>query len=70
MIAAVAGGGAIVALGIAGAFTGGSAPAATSVESASHMTLGSTATAAYSATEQTSMAVPTDKAPPYGGSGG
>jgi hypothetical protein len=34
------------------------------------MTMGATATVGYSATMETSMAVPADKAPPFGGSGG
>ena len=38
--------------------------------SAPQMTMGDTATVNYSATEETSMAVPVDKAPPFGGSGG
>ncbi|WP_164478464.1 hypothetical protein [Mycolicibacterium stellerae] len=49
--------------------TGGASPAAPAVVSAPGMTLGDTATVAYSATEQTSMAVPVDKAKPFGGSG-
>ncbi|OBK73299.1 hypothetical protein [Mycobacterium sp. 1274761.0] len=69
-IAAVVGAGAMVTLGTAGALTDGGGPVGPSVESASQMTLGSTATMAYSATEETSVAVPVDKAPPYGGSGG
>ena len=69
-VAAVIGGGAMVALGAFGVFSGGSAPTAHMVVSAPEMSLGSTATAAYSATEETSMAVPTDKAKPFGGSGG
>jgi hypothetical protein len=69
-IAAAAGGGALVALGIVGVLTGGTGPATPAVVSAPQMSLGDTATAAYSATEETSMAVPVDKAPPYGGSGG
>lgn len=60
----------MVALGVVGAVSSGSGPAATpSVMSAGQMTMGATATVAYSATEQTSMAVPTDKAKPFGGSG-
>ncbi len=38
--------------------------------SATQMTMGDTATVEYSETIVTSMAVPTDKAPPFGGSGG
>ncbi|HKV19798.1 MAG TPA: hypothetical protein VJR50_12250 [Mycobacterium sp.] len=68
--AAVIGGGAMVALGVAGMLTGSSGQGAPTVVSASHMTLGDTATVAYSATESTTVAVPVDKAKPYGGSGG
>ena len=68
--AAVVGGGAMVALGIVGAISAGSGPANPSVMSAGEMTMGSTATAGYSATLVTSVAVPTDKAKPFGGSGG
>ena len=63
-IAAVVGGGAMVALGVVGAVTSGSGPAAPAVLSVGQMTMGATATVAYSATEQTSMAVPVDKAKP------
>ena len=71
MIAAVVGGGAMMALGVAGAISGGSGPAAPAVVSAPKMTMGDTATADYTETSvQTSMAVPADKAKPYGGSGG
>lgn len=68
-LAAMIGGGALVALGAVGMLTGGSGPGAPTVMSAPEMSMGSTATAAYSATEETSMAVPVDKAKPYGGSG-
>jgi hypothetical protein len=63
-LAAVIGGGAMVALGVVGAFTGGGQAAAPSVVSAPEMSMADTATAAYSATEETSMAVPADKASP------
>jgi hypothetical protein len=66
-LAAVVGGGAMVVLGIVGALSGGSSAPAPAVLSVGEMTMGATATAAYSATIETSMAVPTDKAPPYGG---
>ena len=68
--AAVLGGGAMVALGAVSAFTGGGSSGAPAMVSATQMTMGDTATVNYSATEETSMAVPTDKAPPFGGSGG
>ncbi len=61
-LAAVIGGGAMVALGVVGVFTGSSGPSGPAVVSAPEMSMGSTATAGYSATEETSMAVPTDKA--------
>jgi hypothetical protein len=61
-LAAAVGGGAMVALGVAGMFTSNGGPSAPAVVSAPEMSIGSTATAAYSATEETSMAVPTDKA--------
>ena len=61
-LAAVVGGSAMVALGVAGMFTGNDGPSAPAVVSAPEMSIGSTATEAYSATEETSMAVPTDKA--------
>ena len=57
----------MVVLGIVGALSGGSSAPAPAVLSVGEMTMGATATAAYSATIETSMAVPTDKAPPYGG---
>ena len=70
LCAAVVGAGAAIVLGAIGAGTGadsgGGSPA---IMSAGEMTMGATATVAYSATEETSMAVPADKAPPYGGSG-
>ena len=68
-VAAVVGGGAMVALGVVGAVSGGSESSAPSIVSVGEMTMGATATAAYSATMETSMAVPQDKAKPYGGSG-
>jgi hypothetical protein len=68
MFAAVVGGGAMVALGAAGVLTSSSeTPVNLSV---GEMTMGATDTVAYSATMETSMAVPADKAPPFGGSGG
>ncbi len=64
-LAAVLGGGAMVALGVVGAVTGGSAPAGPSVMSAGEMTMGATVTADYTETSvQTSMATPGDKAAP------
>lgn len=60
--AAVVGGGAMVALGVIGGAMAGNGPSAPATVSAPEMSLGDTATAAYSATEETSMAVPTDKA--------
>src|SRR3954454_1590694 len=61
------GGGAVVTLAAVGTLTGGGGAAAPSVVSAPQMTIGATATVAYSATEETSLAVPADKAKPYGG---
>ena len=70
-LAAVVGGGALITLGAVGALTGGSSPDAPTVMSVGEMTMGDTATAAYSATEETSVAVPGDKAaPPCGFSNG
>ncbi len=70
-VAAVVGGGAMVALGVVGAASAGSGPAAPSVLSVGEMTMGNTATADYTETSvQTSVAVPADKAKPFGGSGG
>ena len=67
-LAAVVGGGAMVALGIVGALSGGSSAQAPAVLSVGEMTMGATATADYSETTiATSLAVPADKAPPYGG---
>jgi hypothetical protein len=63
-LAAVVGGAALITLGTVGALTGGSSSGAPAVMSAGEMTVGDTATAAYSATEETSMAVPGDKAAP------
>jgi hypothetical protein len=70
MFAAVVGGGAMVALGVVGALSGGSSAPAPAVLSVGEMTMGATATVGYSATIETSMAVPADKAAPFGGSGG
>ena len=64
LFAAVVGAGAMVALGVGGAVTGGGGSAAPATLSVGEMTMGDTETAAYSATEQTSMAVPADKAAP------
>ncbi len=70
-LAAVVGGSAMVALGAVSAFTGGGSSGAPAVVmSVGQMTMGDTATVAYSATEETSVAVPVDKAKPFGGSGG
>ena len=67
-LAAVVGGGAMVVLGIVGALSGGSSAPAPAVLSVGEMTMGATATADYSETTiATSLAVPADKAPPYGG---
>jgi hypothetical protein len=63
-LAAIVGGGALITLGAVSALSEGGSPAAPAVVSAGEMTVGDTATAAYSATEETSMAVPGDKAPP------
>ena len=71
MLAAVVGGSAVVALGTISAFTGGGSSGAPAVVmSVGEMTMGDTATVGYSATIETSVAVPTDKAKPFGGSGG
>jgi hypothetical protein len=67
VLAAVVGGGAMVALGIVGALTGGSSPGTPVVLSVGEMTMGATDTVAYSQTIATSMAVPAVKAPPFGG---
>jgi hypothetical protein len=64
IVAAVAGSGAVLTLGVLGAVSGGSHPAAPKVLSVSEMTMGNTATVQYSETEQTSVAVPGDKASP------
>ena len=69
--AALVGGGAMVAMGVVTALTGGgSSGAPARVMSVGEMTMGDTATVGYSATIETSMAVPADKAKPFGGSGG
>jgi hypothetical protein len=71
VLAAVVGGSAMVALGTISAFTGGGSSGAPAVVmSVGEMTMGDTATVGYSATIETSVAVPTDKAKPFGGSGG
>jgi hypothetical protein len=68
--AAVIGGCAAVAMGLFGAVaTGLSAGQQVPVVSAGSMTTGQTVTAVYSATIETSVAAPTLKAPPFGGSG-
>jgi hypothetical protein len=70
MFAAVVGGGALVALGVVGALSGGSSPATHQDIATGEMTMGGTATANYTETSiETSMAVPADKAKPFGGSG-
>jgi hypothetical protein len=64
-VAAVVGGGAMVALGVVGGISAGSGPsAAPSVLSVGEMTMGDTATVEYSSTEETSVAAPADKATP------
>ena len=69
-LAAVVGGGAMVALGIVGALSGGSSAQAPTVLSVGVMTMGATATADYTETSMaTSMAAPVDKATPPCGFG-
>src|ERR1700710_1484856 len=63
-LAAVVGGAALITLGTVGALSEGAGPAAPSVMSAGEMTVGDTAPAGDSATEEPSMAVPGDKASP------
>jgi hypothetical protein len=65
-VAAVAGGGAMIALGVVGGISAGSGPAAgPSVLSVGEMTLGNTQTADYTETSvQTSVALPADTATP------
>jgi hypothetical protein len=71
VLAAVVGGGAMVALGTISALAGGGSSAGgPAILSVGEMTMGATDTVAYSQTIATSMAVPADKAPPFGGSGG
>ena len=68
--AAVVGGGAMVALGIVGALSGGSSPAPHQVVAVGVMTMGATATADYTETQvATSLAAPGDKATPPCGFG-
>lgn len=71
-IAAVVGGGAMVAMGVVGAMTAGGGSSAPSYVSVGEMTMGATATADYTETSvQTSVALPGDKAtPPCGFSSG
>lgn len=64
VLAAVVGGGALITLGAVGALNGDTSTGAPVVTSAGEMTMGDTATAAYSATEETSMAAPGDTAAP------
>ncbi len=66
--AAAVGGVAVIATGAVSALSGGSSTERPAVVSQPEMTMGSTATVEYSETIATSVAVPTDKAPPYGGS--
>jgi hypothetical protein len=61
-LAAIVGGGALVTLGMVSAIDAGSSASAPVVMSVGEMTMGDTETAAYSATEATSVAVPADKA--------
>ena len=69
-LAAVVGGGAMVALGIVGALSGGSSAQAPAVLSVGVMTMGATATADYTETSMaTSLAAPGDKATPPCGFG-
>jgi hypothetical protein len=63
-LAAIVGAGALVTLGTVGALSVGSSTEAPVVMSVGEMTMGDTETAAYSATEATSMAVPAEKASP------
>jgi hypothetical protein len=69
LLAAAVGGGATLTLGVLGAVSGGSEPTHPLVLSVGELTMGGTATAAYSATIATSLAVPTDKATPPCGFG-
>jgi hypothetical protein len=64
-LAAVVGGGAIVALGVVGGLTAGGGATTHVNLSVSEMTMGATQTADYTETSvQTSVAVPADKASP------
>jgi hypothetical protein len=64
-LAAVVGGGAMVALGVVGALTAGGGSATHVNLSVSEMTMGATQTADYTETSvQTSVAAPGDKATP------
>jgi hypothetical protein len=61
---------AALAMCVGGALTAHDGAEHATVVTAGDMSTGATVTVAYSETEATSVAAPTVKAPPYGGSGG
>lgn len=69
VLAAVLGGAAALAMCVVGAVAAQDSAAGPTLVSSGSMSTGETATLQYSATEGTSVASPTLKAPPYGKSG-
>jgi|GEM_PF-5787215 len=69
VLAATLGSAAALAMCVVGAVAAHDSAGSAPVVTAGDMSTGATVTAAYSATESTSVAVPPVKAPPYGASG-
>jgi hypothetical protein len=70
VLAATLGSAAALAMCVVGAVAADDGASSAPVVTAGSMSTGATVTAAYSQTEETSVAAPAVKAPPYGGSGG
>jgi hypothetical protein len=70
VLAATLGSAAALAMCVVGAVAADDGASSAPVVTAGSMSTGATVTAAYSQTEETSIAAPAVKAPPYGGSGG
>lgn len=66
-IAAVFGGGAVVAMGVIAAAAGGAQAGPPTMASGGPMTIGETTTVTYTGTIAPVVAAPAVKAPPYGG---
>jgi hypothetical protein len=69
VLAATLGSAAALAMCVMGAVAAGDGAGSAPVVTAGDMSTGATVTAAYSQTEETTIAVPPVKAPPYGATG-